>query len=567
MLTLTKLAGLLQDSEDPAMGILKSALLRDAKTPGDDLGNLTLASADDVAQVLAFVATIASLSNEKDTLKALKAQFSGPELQDQFNALDAKHPAMRLKRAKAGELVLDVKDKIPVFELDGKKVGPLLRDAKRAFAAAATLDLEALVASVAFKDAFAGRVSHPTKLSSTSGNGGFFKTSRVEIPSDFGSVTEEDYLTRETVTLACNAAYQKMWSLLLPIVSFEGRTYRLATLLAERADVAAAVSRVLVDNGVAQGPALVDALRTDYASATFGEPQVFAGDLPEVERLSVLAPYGMFNEMARAKKAVQAEYEADHESIAALIQAEIDQVEARVEALAEPASKEQKKAAAEEKKALAEKLKKLKADKKFASTRWLSIPLFKLQFGGANPRNLAMDLDTSIHDANVQVYVPTPRNPELAIGRKAFVPKSLVAAPTLRKFDKLPRYLAANATGAALTRARRDLFADLIAGALAPLKQLQDAWRTRSQALVGEVALGADAQGEIELRDAAWSLFVKGDESLNNKEAAERLRPLTEQVARAAKMALQHACGEDLPATHDAELTRMAQDAVALERA
>lgn len=567
-ISLAQLATHLDTSEDPAMGILKTVLLRDAPAAAADLGTLALANVEEVAHFLAVSVVLASESNGKDELKALKQSFDGAELDQKYMELSAAHPHQSLNRNKKGELVIDAKDGIPVFELDGRKVAPILRNAEQAFAAAGKLDLNQLVQSKAFIEALGSRVSHPTKLSAPSGAGGFLKVESSEMPADFGFMTEADFVTRETVTLACSAGYQKLWVVLLPLFEFDDKTVRLAALMASNPDVAGEVCHVLIAHGVTQGPALVYGLSRLTVGKVSGEPQVFCGDLPAVERLSVLAPYGLFNEFSRAKRALQAEHDSDREQDVALLDEEIALVEKDLNALA-PAgtSRDEKRRVAEIKDKLTARIKQLKADQNRLTSAWLSIPCFPLMFGGANPRNMAMDLDTSLHAANVQVYVPSPRLEVHQASARAFVASAMVTVPKLRPSAELPAFLTPRATGGALKKARNDFFAQLISAAMAPAKELQEEWQSRSKAFVGEVTLSAAAQDQVLDGDGPWNLFLKGSETLNNKEAMAQLAPVLHDIGSAVRKALQAAFGDNTPSTFDGEMNLLVANAVALERA
>lgn len=567
-LTLNSLADLVESSEDPAMGLLKTAFLRDAPPESGIAGTLHLRSTDEITHFIGFLAVLATQANGKDCLKALKAAHTGAELALEYAQCSAANPLQSLKRAKTGEFVLDPKDNIPVFELDGKKVAPLLRTPVLAFAALKEINLVELTTSAAFVQAFSSRVSHPTKLSASAGSGGFLKAFTAEIPVGFAGVTEEDYVTRETVTLACSAGYQKMWSMLLPLFVFEETQYRPTSLMCSRPDIAKLISDTFAKNGVPQGAALVQALQQENVGKLSGEPQVFCGDLPNVQRLSVLAPYSLFNEISRARRAIQAEYEIDRDALVINLDKELLALEASAAALdAAATTKESKKANLLAKKELADKTRKVKADRKSLTSKYLSIPFFSLQFGGANPRNLAMDLDTSIHSANVLARVPAPAKVVSDIGRKAFYSNTLVAVPRITKMSGLPRYLQPGVTGSAQTMKRVNFFADLITVAMAPLMEMQLEWKTRAKELGGEVALSVSAQDKVEVSDACWSLFVKGDDSVNNKDAMALLKPLCLSIAKAVKSSLQAAFDGAVSSSFDSELDNLATAAVALERA
>jgi hypothetical protein len=575
-LTFSTLASNLESNDLAAMAMLKTVFLRDPRPGQQDLGTFHVTNANDIAHILSVMTVIATLENEKNVLKSIRHDYrdatTRSDLTLHYAENEANNRFQSLKRDKAGEFVLDKEENIPTFELDGKKIAKLILNADSAFFAVAGIDLDALVESRAFKDATTMRVSHPTKLSAPSGVGGFLKTTSNPMPEDFLSVTEEDYLTRETDTLACSAGFQKMWALILPIVSFDGKTVRIADLLANDHALSDAVSQVFLDNNVSSGNVLVEALSGKREAKMSGEPQVFCGDLPHARRISLLAPYSMFNEVIRAKKVVTHEYEKDRDVLlegadAAIAMAESAIDENKLQAADKTISKDKKKLLTEEKKRLNDDLRKLKANKGSLASKNLTISAFTMQFGGSTPRNIAMDMDTTLHSANVRVMIYSANPMESANSGQAFQPSSHVATPRLEKFEKIPRYLDPDATGIKLSAARREFFAEIITASLAPLMGLQESYRNRSDALINEVALGSDAQDRIEMTDAGWSIFIKGDRAINNKAAAVILEPLVTKVTSACKKSLQTAMGDGLSSFYDAELRDLAAVIIAKERA
>lgn len=564
-LTLQEFAARLQTHDDAAMAQFKAVLLRDSRDASALPETLELASAVDVAHFLAVAAVVASQSNCKEELKQIRdAHEPGPALDAAYEAFSAASTYQCLQRTPKNEFLLQ--EGLPVVELDAKKVsGPVL-DAKRALAAFAELDLASLVSSKAFVDALSSRVSHPTKLSAPAGKGGFLKTKSVVLPVDFQSITEEDFVSRESATLSCNASFQKMWILMLPIVRYQGMQVRIAQLLAQDEGLANEVIGVLKAAGVGAAEDFINALRRPVAGGLQGEPQVFAGDLPTTERLSVLAPYGMFKEVTRAKYAISAAYATERDERVEALDSQINQVSASLaeQTTASASTKAEKQAAQARKKELTEELRKLKHERKALASLYLNVPSYSLMFGGAVPRNVAMDLDTSIHTANVLVSVPTVRKPVNAISSKVFVPKALLHTPRLQ-LKKLPAYLAADAVGARFTRARHALFLDIIFDVMTPLLLAREEWETRSKELAGAVALSTAAQGNIVDRDDAYGLFIKGAAELNQKDALQKLRPLVKDISATVKAVLVKTC-PDMPAIYDEELLELVNKTVLLER-
>jgi hypothetical protein len=561
--TLQGFAARLQTHDDAAMAQFKSVLLRDSRDAAVPPETLELSSPADVAHFLAVAAVVASQANGKEELKQIRdTHDAGPARDAAYEAFSNACAYLCLQRTPKNEFLLQ--EGLPVVELDAKKVSSLVVDAKRAFAAMAKLDLAALVSSRAFEEALASRVSHPTKLSAPNGKGGFLKTHSFAIPTDFHSVTEEDFISRETATLSCTAGFQKMWILMLPIVRYQGTEMRLAQLLAQDESLATEVESALKDAGISAADTFVAALRGPASGVLQGEPQVFAGDLPETERLSVLAPYGMFKEVTRAKYAISAAYAAERDERVNALDAQIKEVSDKLAEQPAAATKAEKLVVQARKKELTEELRLLKNERRALASLYLNVPAFSLMFGGAVPRNVAMDLDTSIHTANVLVNVPTVRKQVSAVSPKVFPAKALLRTPKLR-FAKLPPYLSADAVGARLTRARVALFGDLISDVMAPLLLAREEWETRAKEMSGATALSFAAQENIYDRNDPYGLFIKGDADLNQKDALVKLRPLIRDISATVKSALVKTC-PDMPATYDEELLELVTKFVLLER-
>lgn len=564
--TLSQLANALATAEVSAVSVLKAALLNDAVPGAAVAGTLSLGDARELAHFTAVCTLLATQSNGKPELNAILAQ-GATDLSTAFAEFEQTRAWQRFSR-KNGELILQ--DGTPVLELDPVKLAEVLRTPATAFKALASVDIPSLVTSTGFCGAFAGQVSHPTKLSAGRGAGGFYKTEHVAVPVDFASVTEEDFHTRETATLSGSAGFQKMWWLLLPLIQVEGETHRLASFFGAHPAVANDVATILNSAGVSHATELMDALSAPARPAFSGEPQVFCGDLPNAERLSVLAPFGMFNEMSRARKTLERAYESERDGLLDRVDADIAALDAEVVALRDtPAvTKEAKQKAQQRKAELAALLKDAKAKKRALAAKYLNIPKFNLPIGGAVPRNIAMDLDVSLHTANVRVYVPSPRKVVHLISPKAFVAESLIARPRVH-LRTLPAYLKAESYGAKHNRARRALFTELVAVAMMPLLTLRDEWQERAKVIGGAVALSTPAQGhiaEVEASKAPWAMFVKGDDALNQKDAMVRLAPLVRDIAGKVSQALHDALA-DMPATFDGEIKELAAAAVQMEKA
>lgn len=565
-ITLLDFAERLRTHDDAAMAQFKAVLLRDARDPTMLPEHLELATAFDVAHFLAIALVVASQSNGKDELQRIKESQSDPAARlAAFEAFAAANPYQTLQRTPKNELVIQ-KD-IPVVELDASKLAGIVEDAPRAFRAMRAINLSELMASTALTEALASRVSHPTKLSAPAGKGGFLKTHTVAVPEGFESVTEEDFLSRETATLSCNAAFQKMWVLMLPLVTYQGQSLRLAQLLAQDEVLATEVQATLEDMGIGAAGDLIAALRRPATGGMQAEPQVFAGDLPHTERLSVLAPYGMFSEMWRAKAAVSAAYTVERDERVADLDVRIAHVTADLEVLAKaPAStKAEKQTAQLRKKELMDGLRALKNERKALSSKYLNVPSFSLMFGGSVPRNVAMDLDTSLHGANVLVSVPSIRKPVSDVSNKVFSAKTLLYSPRIR-LPKMPACLADGVVGARFTKARQGIFLDLIVEAMTPLQTAREEWATRAKELAGDRALSASAQGNVADRDDAYGLFIKGDPDMNQITASNKLRPLIKDISAVVKGALVKAFS-DMPASYDEELLDLVTMTVLQERA
>lgn len=549
------------------MQALKTVFLRDTDSDGVAAPRLVLRCGEDAAHLLAFTLQLALMPDEKDDAQDESSNQSIPA-------------GAQVSEVEADDVIEPDLSPAALASMARSKtlLAALCRNPSACIALARCVDIAVLVSSKGFLEAQNNHASHPTRLSAGAGRGGFIKSTHQAMPADFASVTESDFTTCQDRTLTCSAGYQKNWFLLLPLVEFEGTLYRLSSLLAERRDLAEATSAVFLAHDVEQGPALVEAVSQAGPARFFGEPQVFAGDLPQVQRLSVFTPFSLFKESARAKAAIIRAYRDEQITAADAIEDDITATEDKISRLTEIADgvpgldKAARKEATEAKKVLKETLRTLKADKKAATAYRLYINSQALLFGGSTPRNTALDLDKSLHSANVRVFIPTRVDTVDTIGRRVLVTGQsarslLLDVPTLPVFEKLPRCLAPKAARFEDVKHRRSLFSGVIADVLVPLLALQDAWRARAIQATGAGLLEQAAVEAIESADTDWSLFVKGDTTLTTQEATERLEPLAVAVVKNVKATLMAACHNKLSAAFDAELLKLVRQRLTEQKA
>lgn len=507
---------------------------------------LRISTPSEMAQLLAFLVVFADADNGNSTTQgATNRALSKAEQDLAWKDAFSTHPFKSVALTAKGE-VRRKGETAPMVEDDPKKVAGVLA---QPWAAARATDFTAYADSKEFREAQANICSHPVKLSNGQGSGGYVKQFKPLVAQLPMMVTEEDFTTRATRTLTCTAAYQRHWHVLLPWLDYQGSQGRLPDLLRNDPQLRAAVQAEFEAHGVAGGQHLLGALcDADKRPSMYGDPQVFAGDLPvhdgdaPVERLSVLAPFSMFAEMRSAKDRLADAFRAEVEEELTQVRAELKGVEAQIETLkaAKPKGKDAaaKAAHTEALQKWTSRRAKLLAQEKELDRKFLSIRAATVMVGGSTPRNVAMDLGTDVHTANVRVPVPFIRQAHVDLDAAvAYVEQAQLADVTPPRGDAAPRYLLPGAATKPHKDARRALFTELALQALEPLLALQDHWQARLSDLALAKLHERDAD-HIALAQGPWQFFVVGDPAVSTVEAREVLEPLARAVASRVTAAL-----------------------------
>lgn len=534
---------------------------------------LCATSIEDLAEVLAFVAGLSFLDKKKDVLKELQdRQLSASDFDVELRSLEQGWLVQSVARKGDGSVEVDQESKLPRVQIDAAKLGTVLQSGSaRSLLRGVNFAAESGIG--ALKEALSSRATHLVKLAVDSGasrpdvKGGYFKGSAVVTGGEFlGSVSEQDYLVAGTPALTCNAAYQSKDWLALTVVRHQNAEGRLVDLLSADSDLRSQVRTVMASwTDIAGLDALFDALASFTAGTFSGEPQLFCGDGDSISAVALLMPMALPQELLRAKSALKAAHENGLALEVAAAQAEQDAAETAVQQLKDVSPKDypQGKAAhAAALKTAKQALADAKAAVRKAGKGFLSIPSFTLLVGGANPRNIASGLTTSVHNAAVFTAV-RERAPRAAIGSKVYYPASLVATPDIR-LTKVPAVLGASPTGAASRRSRAALFAAWALEALAPLMALREAWS------LGEVqsrdALEAAALETLAARTDAKALFVRGSD-MTGLAAQAAFSSLVDEVSVCIKNGLRRAFKNESFGAFDSELRDTVCSVVLMERA
>lgn len=539
-------------------------------------GCLQLASGAEVAQLLAFLVAMVHADNGQATIRmAMVPGASGDEQDRLWMDAFSKHRFRSVTVNRKGKVLRSPQNRnAPALEFDAAKTAAEL---SAPWSAVAELDLAAYVESAAFRAAKSSICSHPVKINHGRGSGGFTKRmpgNRENVPM---MVTEEDFLTAATQTLACSAKYHREWHVLLPWIDFNGCRKRLPALLSDDRALREAVCASFKARHVEGTSELLRALTcTTTDRPAIGESQVYAGDLPHApeqpsfECLSVFAPYAMHAEMADAKDRLSAAYRAEVESALQQLSSDIEAVDeqlktlkaAKPTALHGPATDDYKRRL----RALSEQRTKLRAQEAAWKGRSLHIREIPTLLGGTVPRNLVLDAE-ALQTANVRLNVPFIRQAAVDIDAAvAYVERARLQDVNVPYGEHAPRCLLPNATTKRYQDQRRMIFVEMALEALAPLTALRDRWRARWLEHSQEHMQERDVV-HIGDADGAWQLFVVGDADMSPTEAAAMLRPLAKAVAAKVAAALDKAYrAKPWSSEYAAEVLQTAMEVVTFER-
>jgi hypothetical protein len=274
---------------------------------------------------------------------------------------------------------------------------------------------------------------------------------------------------------------------------------------------------------------------------------VFVGPVPDHLCLSVMTPFALFKEVVRAKEALSAQLEAENEEVRAALEKKKVALTTELES-----AKAKRKALTKEQATIKSELERVSKALKVTPEE-PSFRSFELLYGGSTPRNLAAELDKSLHTANVLLFVPVSRQhrvdkAEMRSHRAASLLQGRAYLP-----PKLPSCLNPGALDAPARQQRTKLFAELMAQRAAPLLELKFYWLTRSDELTGEAALSEKAATLGHLSPELQA-FIAGAPSLEAPQRAELRRQLADTLTASASAALHSAYSDEYSANHFDEL-------------
>lgn len=538
--------------------------LRGAFDPENPLRSnvLTLANTEELAAFVTIALALSSLSNQKAALTALKSTFYGVELTEAFGAHEASLPLQQFERNADGSFKLD-KDKLPLPEKSPTKIARMFGSPSVALKAASGLDWAEAANLLAIASVCRNRMTHSVRLSMGNGQGGFLKSKPVAVANPY-SVSEEDFLTRDTQSFSGNAAIQNRWMLALSRVEYGGQQWRLPDLVTARPDVRAQVVAHLGAAGAPGVEQFFEALTVPPDSVPLHESQVFDGSRPRSKTLSVLTAFSLQAEINRARRSLDVLFRNEQDELAVGFRQELTVLEAERDAL--EAEKPSFAAQKEARKAKLEVLKKAVDAKNkqiaYCEKAFLSYPSFVLPLGGSKPQNLASGLPSvnALHRANILTPI-FPRKPTHLLSPKVFYASALVR-PEQLDGGKTPSFLNKKSVGATAKGLRRELFAEVTYQVLGPLLQLQDLVLAGTNA---SDTLHQDALTQVQASSEPWALFVKGM-SGSSAEMAEMLAPLVRDIQQAVKTSLVTAYSE-VSDEHDNELHAVIKTIVLKEQA
>lgn len=516
---------------------------------------LRLESPHELAQLLAFLLALTHVDNGSALVSSsTRAGLTTDEQDAAWHTALEQHPFFSVGRDSKGK----------VRRMPGAKSAPVIQEDPAKFAvalaapwsAAKAVDVEKFVHSRAFRRAQDSLCSHPVRLRSMGGQGGFIKLQQPCMEGLEMMVSEEDFDTRATRTLTCTASYQPLWHVLLPLIDYRGLRARLPDVLARHPELCEQVRASMSIHGVASAAVLVEALASGgEPPPMLGEAQVFAGDLPAgaddptEECLSVLTPFALPAEVNAAKERLAAAYRAEILELQAQVRQQLAEIDEQAAASLEIGMATGRRGGAPKvaqaagQPQTARLRSELVAQVKRLERMQLTFPTSTIPLGGRNPQNVAMDVTKEIHTANVRLSIPFIRQAGVDLDAAvAYIEEARLATITPPLGAKAPRYLLPQADSRPDRERRRAFFTAMVIEALEPLLALRDRW----QALVSD----AEPRGQtMQARDAEfiawapqpWRLFVTGDAALRTLEVREVLAPLVRDAGNRVLASLDQA--------------------------
>lgn len=448
------------ESADSPETVIKNHFLRGTAEP------VVLSSAEEFARLLAWCFLCAFRDNGKAPLLAVKKlpDLSAAEREQKFREVIARSALYAPKLVKkTGELEFDPKDGIPKLLKDVGKLAALLDNPFPSLRGEQLADPKRLEQLEKFQSMV---VTHPAKLSCASASGGFLLERHVATPYSW-LVGEGDFGVAPRVTNAASAGLQALWPVLLSKAVWKEE---LRTLMAHLHADSALRKEVfeLFDQADVQGlPSVLQTALSAPGATLEGEAQVFVGKAPSFHRVSPLAPYALFLEIDSVRQTLRTK-RSDEDK------ARMAELRALLQGLKEQRTELKGKRYQEARDALDARIAQCKAELAELKDAMAGVLLSSVEvpIGGNNPRNMALDLDTRVHRANIRLTVPNLRHDALrqAQGRVFF--NALLTQPRLRRQSRAPASFRPGANNSLARIAREQLVSDIVAQVLAPLQSL-----------------------------------------------------------------------------------------------
>jgi hypothetical protein len=550
-------------------GALKDLLLRDN---GGKV--LNLHGIEQLARLCAALA-VRAFSTHGEVVDSIcsRAQAEGlrpggPQWAAFFAACEPELPLHRYQRTAGGSIRFDEKHR-PRLIGDEAKMAELLQNP---YPALCRLQLDSQEVQKRLRESVQARSTHPARLAYDKAKGSFvLQRKRLPYPA---SVSEADFETVQTETFAAsNAALQAAALLFIArahltgVDRFEPKTARLHDFYRD-AMLLEGVQAQWLANGVAlaQVQAFLPALAHYRGQPAQGEPQVFVGHVPHHARLSVFTPFALYNEAARAKEALREALRAEHaEQVAeiaarrAAIDDELRAIRAQTGAL--PRNQRQERARLKQRQQELQAQDEALAKQQRDCAAHLPFATFSLKFGGSTPRNLAAELDQSLHTANVRVFLPVSRQHAVDRAQARSYARQALLAGEVSLPGQMPRFLAADASDAYSRRQRQALFTQVARECMQPLLEFRRHWRSRHDWLAGRAALDEET-AKLDHLAPQFRVFVAGGDRLDSAQRRALLDRLALELGKAVRLAFVRQYGKRFPAVHDRQLQDCARTLV-----
>lgn len=541
----------------------------------------------ELSQILAFALGMSLLNKRKNEIDAFVKGFPGIkemypkkdakgekdesparlQAEDRVRAFEGRWLVQSLNRSAGGDLVKDPETKMPSAVLDAVKLGQLLKAGR-----VSELFLDADFSDFAvIEKSLPTRATHVAKLSFDPGNGrsnvsgGFLKQAPTALGQLFdGAISEEDYLTPNNTTLACNAGYQAGAWLAFTAVKYGDFKGRLVDLLREDASLRAQLQTELesLKRGLNLAP-LFEVIASFKNGGFTCNTQLFCATDKETLVVTPLIPYALPEELLRAKAALANSFSEAQKAESVRILSLIEPEQEALAVLKSVGAKNYPEGALAHKAAVSaakEKVAELKKAAKAAEKTVLAIPSFAIPLGGSTPRNIASGLTTALHTAPIFTKIKAPPKRAL-VGNKVHYPASLLETPKIQA-QELPPELKSTANNARDRNARAHLFSALALEALSPLIELREAWDKGE--LDSPEALHSNALQALAQRSDSKSLFVKGSD-LTGTASRAAFKDLVDEVSLRVKDAMRNAFKTASFVAFDEELHKAVNTVVQME--